>query len=254
MSFYVTLQSNASLDIFPDNKISNFKNKLSNSVELRSGVYEVALVELSYTYGNAFLHRGELLLTCKLFNPAKKVLDIKEYHCPRDIRSEKELIELLNLWFPRSKVGIRDNIFWYQFRLKAGVTIEFSENLRDILGLDDTNLKVTNTLAEEGETVYKDEGTYPIFPNCGNTKLFIYTNIVRPQYVGDSLVPCLRVLNYDGEFRKQVRKEFIHPQFLDLAISQFDIIHIYILNESGEPIPFEFGNVTCTLRFRPKKL
>jgi len=40
---------------------------------------------------------------------------------------------------------------------------------------------------------------------------------------------------------------------MELAISEFDTVHLYILNEAGEVTPLQFGNVTATLRFREKK-
>lgn len=50
MSFYITLPSNSSADLFPDNKISNFRTKLGKNVRLPHQNFEVAVVEASYVY------------------------------------------------------------------------------------------------------------------------------------------------------------------------------------------------------------
>jgi len=45
--FYVTLPCNASMNIYPDNKISNYRTRLARSINLK-GLWEVALVEFEY--------------------------------------------------------------------------------------------------------------------------------------------------------------------------------------------------------------
>ena len=47
MSFYVTLPSNASMDIYPNNKIGQYVTKLKRPLNLL-GEWEVALVEIMY--------------------------------------------------------------------------------------------------------------------------------------------------------------------------------------------------------------
>ncbi len=45
--FYVTLPCNASMNIYPDNRISNYKTRLARSMNLK-GPWEVGLIELYY--------------------------------------------------------------------------------------------------------------------------------------------------------------------------------------------------------------
>jgi len=48
--FYVTLYSNASQDIYPDNKIAAFTTQLAQPIRLDpSEIWEVGLCELSYS-------------------------------------------------------------------------------------------------------------------------------------------------------------------------------------------------------------
>ena len=66
------------------------------------------------------------------------------------------------------------------------------------------------------------------------------------------MAPCLRVVTYSGTTREQKNHEFMHRHYMELAISEFDTIHMYLMNEMGELAPFEFGNLTITLNFREK--
>lgn len=45
--FYITLPCNASMDVYPDNRISNYKTRLARSMNLK-GQWEVGLIEFYY--------------------------------------------------------------------------------------------------------------------------------------------------------------------------------------------------------------
>ena len=49
MSFYVTLPSNSSMDLYPNNTISQFTVALKEPIRLNSN-YEIALVEMTYKH------------------------------------------------------------------------------------------------------------------------------------------------------------------------------------------------------------
>jgi hypothetical protein len=61
MSFYVTLPSNSSRDVYPDNTLTKFRTKLKNPIRLE-GLYEVALVELMYPVTWKYRVDGSLIL------------------------------------------------------------------------------------------------------------------------------------------------------------------------------------------------
>jgi len=259
--FYVTLQSNSCLNIFPKNTISDFKNRLSAVISLKPNAYEVGLVECSYTYGNAFLKEGDVIATLTKQNLTTKKSNVKS---TRNIRTIDELLNELKVLLPVIDIRVDDNMFKCSIQLAAEEIVDFSDKVCDILGIDckscfksQKNIGVAYDIVNEkitdGTETFQIEGTHPVFPNCGNTKLFVYCNIVAPQYVADVMAPCLRVLSYDGEYRKQVTHSFQQGQFMDLSLAEFDVIHLYIRNESGEPVSFEFGNFTATLRFRLRK-
>lgn len=254
--FFVTLQSNACMNIFPENTISDFKNKISSVIALKHNAYEVGLVECSYTYGNVFLQQNTIL--AKVFKENEMIF----VKARRNLRTLDELLKELKHYMPKSEFKIEDHIFKCKLD-PSDTSLKYSSKVCDILGLDCAKPSVSSgavgaTYGDDNRIVKEDkfthvEGIHPVFPNCGNTKLFVYCNVITPQYVADVMAPCLRVLCYDGEYRKQVTHSFQHIHFMNLSVSEFDVVHMYIRNESGESIPFEFGNFTATLKFRERK-
>ncbi|KAI8477990.1 hypothetical protein Bbelb_442810 [Branchiostoma belcheri] len=57
-SFYVTLPSDGSMDIFPENTVTNYRTKLAHPIEL-SGEWEVGLVEIQYPHSWLNVREGE---------------------------------------------------------------------------------------------------------------------------------------------------------------------------------------------------
>ena len=46
---YITLVSNASMDLFPDNRLSSFRTRLPYLHDFTDGEWAVALTEITYT-------------------------------------------------------------------------------------------------------------------------------------------------------------------------------------------------------------
>ena len=76
--FYVTLFSNASKEVFPDNTLTAFTIHLAQPIDLGQSDWEVGLTELSYEAPNRQLMRGKLvdvissvnvLVYCDLITP-----------------------------------------------------------------------------------------------------------------------------------------------------------------------------------------
>jgi len=59
--FYVTLFSNASKEVFPDNTLTAFTIHLAQPIDLGQSDWEVGLTELTYKAPNRQLMRGKLV-------------------------------------------------------------------------------------------------------------------------------------------------------------------------------------------------
>ena len=80
--------------------------------------------------------------------------------------------------------------------------------------------------------------------------MYVYSNIVTPQIVGDALVPLLRTVHVHGQHNEHIRVEFNHLQYVPLKIRNFRTVEINIFNNIGEPMPFHSGEVVVVLGFR----
>lgn len=83
----------------------------------------------------------------------------------------------------------------------------------------------------------------------GRYSLFVYTDIIRSVHVGDTKANLLRMVDIPEsvQFGDQVVIRYQSPEYKRLATTS---IEIYIKDDSGEDIPFEFGRTICTLHFK----
>ena len=86
----------------------------------------------------------------------------------------------------------------------------------------------------------------------GLNTLYVYTDIIKEQFVGGINAPHLRILNLN---RKENNEEYISHTFdrlyfSPLKTSHFDSINIRIYDDTGELVHFEYGKVVVILEFR----
>ena len=82
--------------------------------------------------------------------------------------------------------------------------------------------------------------------------LFVYCDLIQSKYVGDALVPLLRIVPVEGEVGQRVSKSFLRPQYVPVSRKQFETIEVNIKRDTVESVPFEFGRVLLTLHFRQR--
>lgn len=261
-NFYVTLDSGASPQFFDKNKISDFRNKLSTPIKLEHDQFEVALVECSYIHSELIVAKGELLFKSKTYYE-NTVSDNFENILFLKVRAERNIYNIDELLLDLSKQD--KNITFKKFEvnyvqiettINCTISIEFSPKIAAILGIEDSNNfilpeKNSKLSSNQKEFVYKISEKINIY--AGQTRMFIYSDIINPQYVGDSMTPLLRSFIYVGNEHDQgVTKSFKHLQYMDVKYPEFEYIHIWIRNESGESVLFESGTFSVTLHFRRK--
>ena len=73
---------------------------------------------------------------------------------------------------------------------------------------------------EPGATISNSLFTSSYFPlSTGNvSSLYVYTDIIQSQYVGDVKVPLLPIVGVDGQHGKSVTKTFDRPQYLPIYL------------------------------------
>ena len=91
--------------------------------------------------------------------------------------------------------------------------------------------------------------------NLNNTHaIFIYSNLIQSQIVGNTLTPLLNVVTVQGGPGDLVCTRFDKSHYKPVLRKHFSDIHISLRNDQGEPIRFEKGKVIVTLHLRRAKL
>ena len=212
------------------------------------GAWEVALTEIHYLHswnnvqGN-FLNR--FLLRNREEREACEVITIPPGH----YSSIDDLITTINEAVSK-KDRFKDDVQFSYDSLNRKVTIGIQnnagialENIGHILGFQSTSHVISKTSTGETEADLEH----------GFQDLYIYCDIAQAQYVGDVLVPLLRIVPVEGVNGKRVNKSFLRPQYIPVDRKAFETIEVNIRRDTGESVPFESGKVLLTLHFRESK-
>ena len=249
--FYVTLPSNASMDIYPTNTQASYKIRLPRTMYLKRG-FEVALVEIQYPLSwdtFAVQSSRELLVTVRSKNELYKVtfpgghyeniqelIDAINRSLKKYLKSfgmeGKEVVITQDRLEHRIKVYTKDNIY-----------VKFSDECCDILGL-------------LCGIWYSGDATAPFKHDItkGFHSLFVYCNLCEPQIVGDVYAPLLRSVAIKGSRGEHVTKTYGEPHYLPVSTDTVDMIEINIKDDTGHDVPFTSGKVVCKLHFRNRAL
>jgi hypothetical protein len=81
--------------------------------------------------------------------------------------------------------------------------------------------------------------------------IFIYTDIIKDQFVGNTLSPLIRTVHVDNDYQKGGFISFDNPNYFPVSKTHLDSINIQIKDETGLPINFVDALFSVTLHFRP---
>ena len=138
-----------------------------------------------------------------------------------------------------------DNIKRIKFNsTDIDVKVELSPALNKLLGFkENTVLRgATSNLANNAPNL-----------KYNLQSMWVYSNIVRPVYVGDALANLLRIIPVEGNERQTVIKTYEKPHYVDLSMNNLSMIEVQINTAYGlSPIVFK-DDVIIKLHFRRKK-
>ena len=80
--------------------------------------------------------------------------------------------------------------------------------------------------------------------------LYVYTDIIDYQIVGDVRAPLLRTVPVKGDRGQAQHVEFLHRIWLPVNKGYINSIELTICNDAGELISFPTGKVSLVLQFR----
>lgn len=276
--FYITVQSDSSLQTYPDNKTSNFTVSLPRAINL-TGDWKVALVSASYpnTIQNVPPYHDSLKLSLLKYAegwPESRYLHLDVFiHLPIDYYSSvNEIVSLLNE-NTRLKMRGRDlgDLFVFDQETKKvkvntvarsnfvrcqeimlngkvarayAKTLQFEGRLGMILGFEpDTNL------LNDEEIIAK---FYPRLENGVSQNTYIYCDLIEPQIIGHKMAQIIKImptLTKNATFGEMILHDFSTRDYYPVVKKNIQEIKIDIRENTGELLPFAFGQSTLTLHF-----
>ena len=81
--------------------------------------------------------------------------------------------------------------------------------------------------------------------------MYVYTDIVDAQFVGDVKVPLLRIFNTKGNYGDNVNVSFRYMQYVPIKVKSFETLEINIKDD--ENVSFGFGKSIATLHFKQSR-
>jgi len=266
MTFFLTLPSNTS----PENKTGNFRVRLPERIRL-SGDWEVALVELLYPYSwnnvhdskesydmyqnsiGLYMKNGTVIymrIEPGHYETIQQLEDVIEDAIVakiREIRTSDDGFNTLLGDYPEfSVVQLKFDYIKRKMDLHmnngliSGIVL--SKHLAYVLGFKDEVLTTEKT------------AEHPIDLRGGTDALYVYSNIVENQIVGNTRVPLLRIVHVHGHHGDVIEKTFHSPHYIPVLCKEIDNIEVEIKSDSGHLIPFEYGKTVAKLHFRKKRM
>lgn len=278
-SFFIDLPSNASMGRYPLNHGGKYTVELPMPLELPSHQWEVALAEMVFTEDwNPVVQKDIWVRLIENEKEGGQWTQHGAYHLPTE--SGKTFYTSVDSFWDKAVKTLIESTFkdvkhltisglllekdatTKHVSIKCKITntnatpvrIEFSESLLQIFGFTAAQL-------EEGRFLQTDSkgnislGPSAFLPNLrrGVNTLWIYTDIIKPHFTGDSVSTLLRVVNVADNVNISRVIYYTQPHFFPLARSNILTINIMITSSRGrEPLYFS-SPVSCRLIFRRKK-
>ncbi|CAH1240726.1 Hypp6082 [Branchiostoma lanceolatum] len=256
-SFYVTLPSDGSMDVYPDNTLSTYMTKLSHPIDMK-GEWQVALAEIQYPHTWMNVREGENMLVF-FMTDEKDEEDGREYEIVKIAAGYyKDIFQIMEALNEAASLRYPDlfkqhDMFAYSMAAKRvtmvlpPMTVNATTTKTYLMGSLAKKLGWGVKSAIYGSWI---QATHAPNLNDGLESLYVYCDHVQHRLVGGVKVPLLRIVKAEGEDGAVIDHDIRVPQYIPLARKRFETIEINIRDHFGEPVPFERGRVIVTLHFR----
>lgn len=246
MNFYVTLPSNSSMQYYPENTCTNYVTKLKMPIQLE-GTYEVALSEVCLPFNWSAVVDGGLMVQ----NEEDGISEFIGLNWYID-QSINDIVDYLNKSLKDKKLPLKFsyNMHNYLFGLLVphDYVISFIGNTAQELGFE---FEILQGSSLQSYFIAR----HPVPPHVNKiSSLYLYTDIIEHQFVGDSFSPLLRNITVPNSLRygDNISHNYIQPHYMPVTRNNIDSIEIDLRSDTGEPIHFVSGKVIVKLHFRPR--
>ena len=232
------------MEYFPTNTLTNFKTKLAQPLEL-IGEWEVALSEFQYPrswYNLRDLDNHIYVDSGGQGYPSVSIIPHGYYP------TVKEFVSAVNKTL---KTDANGDIWLMYNHLTRKMIAHVRNKARLVLTGRFASMVGFDKKRGDDNKEYGSSVTVDL--EAGFHAMYLYTDIVEPQLVGNSKVSLLKVVKCSGEFGDNVSVNFPNLQYVPVSVKSFETVEIDIKDDTQEKVPFESGKVIVTLHFRQRR-
>lgn len=264
-SFFITLMSNSSTQIFVDNKTSSFTVLLPEKITL-NGKWCVALAEMHYNFNffNITSENNGIYVKKKVDERSNKTSDenriVKYMHetckvTPGYYTNINDVVTIINKELKKLSVAEQDILSYNRFNARTNI---FQENVKSDIETIHFDTRLSMQLGFKPNDVIN---RFTISPYCTNIhfgipdQMIIYTDIIGPSFIGHEKAYVLKIVNTQPKllsFGDACYREFHQLHYMSLEKREFESISVDIRDCSGNFMPFLHGILTLKLHFKKR--
>lgn len=258
-SFFITLMSNSSTQVFGDNKTSSFTVLLPEKITL-NGKWCVALAEMHYNFNffnitreNNGIYVKEKSNKTDSGNHIVKHVKKNGEIAPGYYTSIYDVVTIINKELKKLSVADDDILSYNKFNGRTNI---FRENVKNNIDAIQFDTRLSMQLGFEPDDVIN---RFVISPYCTNIhfgipdQMIIYIDIIEPSFIGHEKAYVLEIVNTQPRllsFGDACYKEFHQLHYMSLQKREFESISVDIRDCSGNLMPFLHGILTLKLHFK----
>ena len=249
--FYITLPSESSKELFPENNPSEYTVRLPRWIHLK-GNWEIGLHSIAYTPWNIIQPLDEPISFITARGEEGKGGKKRKHYS-----SVKGYVASINKSLKESHIGKsledKSNEIEFSYELNGKVTVSLSSGYTVRLRREQAIVLGFMTFEDSAEAYdVKNTKTGPYKANLHReTNIHVYCDIVQAQIVGDKMAPLVAVVpcqeTYDT-YETLYAVENIH--YIPVQTKSFQNIKVHLRSSTDESIPFEHGRAVITLHLR----
>ena len=148
-----------------------------------------------------------------------------------------------------------------QFKVPDSLFVQFIGTINTLWDITETKLELNQ---EDSKYIKKNSSIFNTQTNDyklpllysrlnGVHSLFVYSDIIDNQFVGNSRSPLLNVVNVSNNYQQVISRIYDNPNYIPVSSREISSINISIRDDTGEKIFFTNSKVIIKLHFRSKR-
>ena len=243
--FYITLPSQSSKKLFPENNPSEYTVRLPRWIQLK-GNWEIGLHSIAYTPWNIIHHLDESISFTSPGGVGGKGGKMRKHYS-----SVNDYVSSINKSLEESHVN---NEIGFTYELNGKVTVTLSSGYKVRLRREQAIVLGFMTFEDSAETYdvkNTETGTYKA-NLYRETNIHVYCDIVQPQIVGDKIAPLVAIVPYQKTTEAyEVLHEVENIHYIPVQTKSFQNIRVHLRSSTEKSIPFQHGRAAITLHLKP---